>query len=334
MRVALVTTFAASRKEPLADNMDRIHQAFLNSGVGEPVIRFTFADGLAGRAVSSVDRVLRRHPELERFVTSAASMPGIPGARRISNGATSPASGESVPHSTLRAIAAGVPRSFPFHNIVIHFHSPEFGDLVPTPMSAAETMSGVLLSDSWWVNGRVRSVTACAVVDADPASKKLPQPPPAVAVRLPGGAVIASANPEAVRAVQGIVADYRGRLKEIVERAALPHDLPSVEAGSTALHLTSGPRKPALERVFKPMGYSCRGNSGTFNLRRRTGPNLTLDVFLDVGTWSNLVLAFFIVWGVGFKARLPLPVSATAVIGAQLATESAGRRSSRTSRRW
>jgi hypothetical protein len=344
MRVALVTTFAASRKEPLAGNIDRIHQAFLDSGLGEPEIRFNFADGLVGGAVSSVDRVLKRYPGLDRFVTSAAPMPAIPGARRISNGPVFPASGERLPYATLHAIAAGVPRSFPFHSVVIHLHTPEFGELVPTATNSAEMMAGVLVTDQWWVNGRVRSLSACSVVEADPANKKLPPPPPAVAVvlaacgkarrtiqaplaakdtafapvRLSTGAAIPSVNPDVVRTVTGIVAEYRGRLREVVERAALPHDLPPPgEAWSTPPGVATGPKKPVLERAFKLIGYTCRGDSGTFTLRRRTPSKLTLELHLDVGTWGNSVLAIFRVWGLGFKATLILPVSATAVIGAQ-----------------
>jgi hypothetical protein len=65
------------------------------------------------------------------------------------------------------------------------------------------------------------------------------------------------------------------------------------------------------------MGYACQGGSGTFTLRRRTAANLTVELDLDVGTWSHLVLAMFKVLGVGFKATLILPVTARAVIGAQ-----------------
>src|SRR5580765_2498993 len=113
MRVALLSTFAASKKDPLASVMERIHQAFLDAGLGEPVIQFNFGDAPMQGFVSSVDRVLKRHPELGRFVTAASPMPGIAGARRISNGPMSPAAGEAVPFSTLQAIAGGVPRSFP-----------------------------------------------------------------------------------------------------------------------------------------------------------------------------------------------------------------------------
>jgi len=346
MRVALLHTFAASKKEPLAAMLDRIHQAFLDSGLGEPVIRFNFGDPQIGGGVSSVDRVLKRFPELERFVTTKEPMPGLPGARRISNGPMSEGAEQAVAYSTLQTIAAGVPRSFPFHSVVFHFHSAEFGDVIPTALNSAGMMAGVLLSDSWWVNGRNRSLTACTVVEADPASKKMPPPAAAVAavlaacgkirrtvqapladkdatpltaVRLPTGIAIPSANPEALRAAQGIVADYRARMKEVVERAALPHQLlPAVEAfRATTLGVSSGPRKPALERVFKPLGYSCRGGSGTFTLRRRTATNLTLELHLDVGTWSHKVIAMFRVWGLGFKAGLILPVAASDVVGAQ-----------------
>ncbi len=351
MRVALLTTFVASKKEPLAEMLQRIHQAFSGAGLGEPAIRFNFGDAPLRGPVSSVDRALKRYPELERFVTSASPMPGIPGARRISNGPLSPAAGEAVPFATLHAIASSVPRSFPFHNIAIHFHSPEFGELIPEASRSAEMMSGILLSDNWWVNGRNRSLSACVRVEADPASKKLPSPPAAVTavltqcgkarrtvqapllsatseaavgpvpgVRMPMGVMIASANPEAARTVQAITADYRARLQEIVERAALPHLLPAPGAEAhrdAGLDVTPGPRKPVLERVFKPMGYTCRGESesGSFTLRRRTAANLTVELRLDGG--AHTVLAMFRVWGLGFKGLLSIPVSANALVHAQ-----------------
>jgi len=346
MRVALLTTFAAGRKEPLAAMLDRVHQAFLDAGLGEPAIQFNFGDSPIAGGVSSVDRVLKRHSELARFVTEAPPMPGFQGSsRRISNGPMSPGAGESIPYSTLQEIAAGVPRSFPFHSVVLLLQSPVLGELGGVTRFA-EMLPGVLISDSWWVNGRNRSLSACTVVEGDPAGKKLPPLPGAVAsvfaacgkarrtvqapladapvttpvpgVRLPTGIPIASANPEAARAVYPIVQDYRARMMDIVVRAALPHDLPdSVEAYQASLGATSGPRKPALDQAFKPMGYTCRGNSGTFTLRRRTAANLTAELHLDVGTWSSKVLAMFKIYGLGFKATLMLPVSANATVAAQ-----------------
>ena len=208
---------------------------------------------------------------------------------------------------------------------------------------------GILLNDNWWVNGRIRSLSACALVEADPASKKLPAHPAALAVvltqcgkarrtvqapllsatseaaagplpgvRMPMGGMVASANPEAARAVQAITADYRARLHEIVERAALPHLLPAPGAEAyrdAGPGVSAGPKKPVLERVFKPMGYTCRGESGTFILRRRTAANLTVELQLDGG--PPTVLAMFRVWGLGFKGLLSIPVSANAPAHAQ-----------------
>jgi hypothetical protein len=126
--------------------------------------------------------------------------------------------------------------------------------------------------------------------------------------------------PEAALAVHEIVLAYRARFREIVERAALPHLLsePWDEAyRDGGVGVTSGPKKPALERAFKPMGYSCSGDSGTFTLRRRTPGNLSAELQLDVGTWGHSVVAMFRVLGVGFKGTLLLPVSANAIGGGQ-----------------
>jgi len=239
-----------------------------------------------------------------------------------------------------------VPRSYPFHSVMFHFFVEAFGTLALGSPTTAEMLPGVLLSDSWWVNGRVRSLSACTVAEVEASAKKLPTPPDPIAavflacgkvkrtiqapmpgtseaamaipVRLPHGVLAASANPAAARAVQSVVADYRARMQEIVDRASLPHDLPPQGAALQAsLGLTAGPRKPALERAFKPMGYSCRGGSGTFTLRRRSPANLTVELSLDVGTWSHLVLAMFRVLGVGFKASLMLPVAPRALAGSQ-----------------
>jgi hypothetical protein len=293
---------------------------------------------------------LKCHPELSRFVTSAVALPLIPGSRRITNDPLSPAAGEALPFATLHAIAAGVPRSFPFHDIAIHFQSPAFGELSPPSAGLVEMMCGVLVSDSWWVNGRNRSLSACTLVESDLASKKLPPFPEKVAavlaalgkakrtvqaplasttreaaapvpgVRTPAGGMIASANPEAARAVQTIISDYRARIQEIVERAKLPHLLPApgIEAyRDVALGATAGPKKPALQREFKPMGYTCQGASGTFTLRRRTAANLTVELHLDVGTWSHKVIAMYRVWGLGFKGLITIPVSANAIVAGQ-----------------
>ncbi len=48
MRVALLTTFVAGKKEPLAKMLERIRQAFSSAGLSEPAIRFNFGDARSG----------------------------------------------------------------------------------------------------------------------------------------------------------------------------------------------------------------------------------------------------------------------------------------------
>jgi len=332
MRVALLTTFAASRKEPLVAMMNRVHHALLGTDLGEPSIRFNFGDALVPGFTSSVDRVLRRYPDLRRFVTEADPAPGIRGARRLSNGPLSAAADEPLPYETLQSIAAGVPRSFPFHSVMIHFFLKAFGTIGSSSPRTAEMLPGVLLSDSWWVNGRIRSLSACAVIEVESSAMKLPPLPAPVAavfaacgkvtrtiqaplpdtveaaqavpVRLPGGALMASANPSAAQAVQAVVVEYRARMPEIVRLAALPHDLPPQgPALQSSLGMTAGPRKPALERSFKPMGYSCKGGSGTFTLRRRSAANLTLNCRSTSGPGATSCLPCSEYWASDSRLR-------------------------------
>ncbi len=346
MRVVLQTSFAASRKEPLVEMLNRVRQGFIDAGL-EPFIRFNFGDGMAVKS-SIVDRAVKRYPELARFVTEAPPMPGLPPTRRLSNGPMSAGANEAMPYETLQAIAAGVPRSFPFASVALHFHSPEFGELTPMMAVPVPMMAGVVISDSWWVNGRNRSLSACTVAEVEPGAKKLPAPTGAIAtvmaacgkakktiqaplpenvgsgpipgVRLPSGMMVPSAKPELAVAVKAISVKYRDRMPEMVKEAGLPHDLPEL-AEMFKLKLAgganAGPKKPALEQVFEPMGYSVRGGNAGFSLRRRTAANLTLELNLDCGTWSHNLLAMFKVYGLGFKASLTLPPTEKVPAGAQ-----------------
>jgi len=191
---------------------------------------------------------------------------------------------------------------------------------------------GVMVTDSWWINGRARALAALTSVDADPASKTLPALPEAVAsvlaacgkvksttqVPLAGGPAPSTehpATPQVVQAIREVVLDYRARIAEIVDRADLPHELPSaLEAlQATGLGDTTGPKKPVLVRAFKPMGYDCTAGTGEFKLRRRTSGGLTAEIHIDVGTWSRSITAGFQLLGLGFRAVLPLPVSKSTI---------------------
>jgi len=356
MRVAVHTSFAADRREPLAALVERVHTAFHNAGEGEPRVQFALSDSGIHGFVSSVDRVLKRFPELEHFlVTSGATPAAGPLAqpiRQIGNHVGSPAAGEPASFATLLAVAAGVPRSFPFHNVELRFTGPAFGSLPQGPGLESLTMAdrirlfdarglvpGVVVGDSWWVNHRQRALSALTIVEADPGSKKLPALPAPVAAILsacgkvrkttqvplpetpsaPAASVTGSPPPDVRAAVRIIVADYRERLAETIDRALLPHDLPDhPEAmASTPPGRISGPLKPALASAFAALGYDCRGDTGSFTLRRRTEGNLAVEIHLDTGTWFPFVLGYFRVQGLGFSASHPLPVARRAAADAQ-----------------
>jgi hypothetical protein len=341
MHLALLTTFAASRKEPLAEVLERVHAALIAAGLGEPHIQFVFADSPIKGGVSSVDRVLKRFPVLAPFARNRAPSPLIaPGTKVITNGADAGATADQVNFATLLEIARGVPRSFPFHSLSIHFFVPAFSGTSAMPLMPVGHSPGIAVSDSWWVNGRNRSVSALTFVDADPSARKLPALPESIAsvlaacgkvkktVQAPlviGQAAqrptIDTASPEKAAAIRAIVHDYRTRMTEILDHANPPHDLPPNQE-AVALGVTSGPKKPGLVRAFTPMGYDCRSESaGSFTLRRRTSGNLTAEICLDVGTWSNSVTAIFrihgLIEGIGFKGTLILPVARRAIAGAQ-----------------
>jgi hypothetical protein len=341
MHLALLTTFAASRKEPLAEVLERIHAALIAADFGEPHVQFVMADPMAG-GVSSVARVIKRFPSLERFAQTVVPSPGVGTheTKIISNRTNSGTAEEAVDFAVLLEIARGVPRSFPFHNLGIHFSVPAFSGAAAMPSMPRQLSPGISVTDSWWVNGRMRSVSALTLVEADPAARKLPALPESIArvlaacgkvkktIQAPlamGPAAqrpsIDTVSPEKAAAIRAVVQDYRTRTSEILDRANLPHDLPPNQE-AFALGVTSGPKKPGLVRAFTPMGYDCRSESaGSFTLRRRTPGNLTAELHLDVGTWSNNVMAFFrvqgLIEGVGFKGSMILPVSRRAVLGGQ-----------------
>jgi len=338
MQVALLTTFIISKKEPLAALLERVHTAFATSGLEPPTVFFSFSDRPVPGGVSALDRLLKKYPAFQSFVAQSSLLPGAPPVRNVSNRAGSSGALESMPFETLLAVAAAVPKSLPFHSVSIHFHSPAFGVQFPQP-NVAPIDPGVMVTDSWWVNGRDRGVRALTSVEADVIDKKLPQLPDRVAAVLAACGKLkntvqvplttsgtptqppqfARLPPEVAKAVNDVLVDFKSRIVEVVERAAPPHDLPpTLEALQTiGFGEATGPKKPVLVRAFKPLGYDCQADRGTFTLRRRTPGNLTVQIDLDVGTWSKSLLGCFSVKGVGFSARLRLPVSKRALDGAQ-----------------
>jgi hypothetical protein len=396
MFVAVFTTFAATRKEPLVDMVKRVHAGFVEAGFGEPVVRFSMSDApvsveiaalsqIAGiKKVSSIARVVKRWPQLERFAREAGSAAATGAARRAMSNLTETGTVAPVDFAIIEEIARGVPKSFPFHGINLHFSAPGFSEgpaLPPAPdrqtlstlmragvdIGAGQpTSAGISVQDSWWVNGRQRSLSALRIVEADPRAKKLPASPVNVAsvytacgkvrrtIQLPlvtaqpgapSGSVASPpdfAGSETGEAIRSLVRTYRASLPELLETLPhdLPHELPHDDPNPVPLHgmFASGPKKPDLVRAFTPLGYDCRGESGSFTLGRRTPGNLTVNLKIDVGTWHSAVCAFMqvigMVGGQGFKATLSLPVSRRAARGVVRSVEHVGQFPIGNAERW
>jgi hypothetical protein len=360
MRVAVFTTFAADKREPLADMAGRVHAAFIAAGLAATV-RFVFADPppmkiAAAEKASSIERALRRFPELARFRRSSTVDPRAEAAGRFLINVRADSSTETVDFALIRDILAGVPRSLPFHSVSVNFCAPDFSEgpeLPPTPDARTMSMlmragvdvgggliaAGVTIRDFWQANGRARTIGAMRVVEADPGAKAMPAPPSAVAsvyaacgkarktTQIPlviGAAPQASADAPSpapalsprLAAIGAVVRNYRALIGALASKA--PHDLPHAIPPESAAD-ASGPKKPALVAAFSPLGYTVRGETGAFLLRRRTPDHLTVEVNLDVGTWSQALSAFMRVYGladgVAFKAQLPLPASPGAARG-------------------
>jgi hypothetical protein len=320
MNVAVQMEFKADRKEPLGDLIRRVAAEFERSGL-QPDVVATFSDGPPGvRLTSAVERALKKHPHLAPFERNDSPLqgPGIPSIRRLTNGEAS----NPFPMDDILSLADGVPRSLPFNAVNVHFGHADFGTAV-FPMGMAP-QTGIAISDGWWVNGRMRSLSAFYAVDAVATSKKLPDPPAAIAAVLAGfgkpkrtAQFVAPTSdagglsiPREIALISPIIAKYRRDMQALIERLGLPHDLPSAADARLSSRGASGPLKPALVEAFKPRGYTCRGESGTFTLRRRTAANHVVEVEMDVGTWSRSLTLMFRVHGPGFSATLMPPVTA------------------------
>jgi len=326
MQVAVQVEFKTERREPLGVLIRRVAAQFRQAGV-QPTIVASFTDSPRGTKISAIDRALKKYPQLAALEREDAPLPSMPSVRRLTNHGTP----HALTMEDVLALADGVPRSLPFHDVTVQFRHADFGQATATASRASSAL-GITIQDSWWVNGRTRSLSALYSVDANAASKKMPDPPASIGSILAGfgkprrsrqlflkssdttapaesGAAV---HAKERSAIEPIVDKYRSEMRSLIERVALPYDLPPEnEARQTNLG-ANGPLKPTLVQVFGSRGFDCLGGSGIFTLQHRTADNHVVELKLDVGTWSRSVTAMFRVRGPGYNATLELPVTTRA----------------------
>lgn len=328
MKVAVHLEYKASRKEPFGALVRRIVAAFEDVGL-EAIIAGSFSDSPIPGGISSVSRALKKYPALARLEKQAPLLPGSPPVRLLMNEGPD----EPFPLESLLFLADGLPRSFPFHIATTMVRHEQFGNL-GSPGGPLGRLPGIIASDRWWVNGRMRSLAAMYVVEGEIQAKTLPPPPAPVdailsalgkakktsqyVIQDAGGDVITAPQPApaglqtaSAGAIEAgaIVDRYRAGMQAMIANLALPYHLPPIQEALREAPTAAGPLKPALVKAFEPRGYGCSFESGTFTLRRRTPDNHIVDLIADIGTWSRMITATYLVHSPGFRASLRLPVS-------------------------
>ena len=318
LQVGVITDIQIDKEEHSSDLMRRVHASFVHSKLGDLSVRFTMVDGL-GKKTSSVERAIRRFPELKRFEYAARPWPQAELERQIGNDLRSPLCGELVEFPTLLEIVSRVPHSFPFFSVSIRLTHPAFGP-EPHANTPRNLWPGVVIEDSWGITRRRVSLTAVAVVDADPASDAmLVLAPPAAAVlytcgkpKLTRQTLLPGQRSDVADKVSAIAQDLKVRMEEVVRQARLPHAF-SEEVDQPPAKAT-GIRKPVLARAFQPLGYDCHGGTMmVLTCRRRTAFNLVVELHIDFGGRGDVVHPTYSVHGLGFSASIKLPVSLNSI---------------------
>ena len=317
IQIALRTEFKLAKGAQTAELIDAVHATFLRVQLNSPVVRFTMEEGV-GHKTSSIERVLRRFPEMRQF-DHVISRPWGPGGqaqevRRIGNDIDSPVAGAPVDLSTLLEITAGIPKRYPVFSAAVRVTDPAFGN-EPSANTGPLFWPGLTIVDQWGLSKRHIALSALAIVEADPASDVPPTPANSVAAVLdacgqhsrPKQIVLPGQDPNSVERIAVIARDVETCLGEIVRRARMPHDFS--KSDDHPPKQPAGPRKPTLVRAFRPLGYNCRGG-GVMSLvcSRRTKSNTTVRLHLDFGTSGSHVHPTYSVHWLGFSIALRLPV--------------------------
>ncbi len=317
IQIALSTEFKLAKEAQTIEIVGAVYAGFLQAQLNGPVVRFTMEEGTSHK-MSSIERVLKRFPEMKQFDHVISRPWGLGGqtqeARRIGNDADSPVVGASVEISTLLEITAGIPKRYPFFSAVVRVTDPAFGD-EPSANTGRVLYPGLTIADRWGLSKRRTTLSALTIVEADPASDVPPTPAASVAAVLdacgqhsrPKQIVLPGQDSISTERVAAIARDLKTCLGEIVKRARMPHDFSNSDDHPS--RQPANPRKPILVRFFRPLGYDCRGEGMMILVcSRRTTSNITVRLHLDFGTWGSHVHPTYSVHGLGFSVAIRLPV--------------------------
>lgn len=307
MLVVVQNSYKFDKKEPYGELLARLHGLFTQTGV-EPKFHCTLSESLGLETGTAEARLFKRYPQL-RPLWQTATIPGLVNLELAHFSATQ----DDLPFALLCEIANGIPRTYPFSIGNTWFSSPAFATDASLPENLRPGLQATLFAGPL---GRRGAITATYTVDTPENSKAAAPPPPALVplLALLGKPAkvnrLAPAAPPVDHApLREILQSYRQRMTEISLEAQLPHHLPPLAEALATRHAESHPLKPALVARFGPLGFSCRGGSGVFELRRKTAQHHVVGLMLDVGTYSRMLSAQFQFFTPGFRGSLPLPIA-------------------------
>lgn len=298
MLVRVENTYKLDKKERLGDTLRRLESLFQQAEVPYNW-EASFQESFGESSSTALERFFKRYPQ-HRGLEQTVTIPGIIPYQLQSLSANQ----DTFPFALLCEVADGIPRSYPFPIAITNFTSNSSN---PATITVA-LYSGAL--------GRKATLTASYQTQI-PDNAKAPAPPPsdlAPLFELLGKPAKSSrapveATPIDPRPLIEIIQTYRRRMLDISHEANLPHQLPPLQEALT-VRAEPHPLKPTLVARFEPLGFSCKGGSGIFNLRRKTPGNHVIGLMLDVGTYSRLLTAQFEFFTLGYRAVIPLPVAA------------------------
>lgn len=281
---------------------------------------------------SAIERATRRFPELSPLVGTYRDGNGT--ERAVISSVGSPS---TLSWPTALALADGVPRRFPFNQAAffvapIHWSSQAAPPTLPTGphvgavVEALYSTPSITVNSDWWISKRQYSMRAVVSTPTHLEGPTLPPPPPNVSAALAElGSVrqeelvptlepaeqeqIDRADPLASK----IMAGYDASTDEIASTLPFPHLLPHpLNTFSLTDYEACGTLKTSLIQAYRVLGYhyeSRDSGQGVFILRKRTALHHSLEVHVDVGSYSKHASFLLCLDGPGWRARALVPVN-------------------------
>jgi hypothetical protein len=287
------------------------------------------------RASSTIERAVKRHPELARYrLPEIHAINGV-STRMLSNVDSHHSSGAPCDFPSpdlMRALLRGIPRAYPFWRADFLFtrylpwQAIDAVEPVPSPPECWNLYGECFPRMSFCMNGRASGYrasvhAAISLGEAEAFETALPTVPFAISSLLaPFGRAKtrlmlhrtrdeANRLTETTTLLRAMHEEWMERSRREMAKLALPHTLTSDGTKAQLSPLTL-PHKRALVDTFKPRGYQyskTESGAGCFVLHKLTSNRNRIEIFFDVGSISRRYSGGMSVAGIQGRCFAPLP---------------------------